>query len=82
LELDRQAARSSTSPHHKDGTPPFGATVWWDGTPGYPDGHVAISLGDGTAISTTERQYTGVHIMSIAERNQTKPYAGWYMPSW
>lgn len=73
-------ASAHRSQLHTDGTPPFGATVWWWGTPGYEDGHVAISLGDGTAISTAERSYSTVHIMSIAQRNQTKPYAGWFLP--
>jgi cell wall-associated NlpC family hydrolase len=62
-----------------EGTPPAGALVFWWGDSYNADGHVALSLGDGTAISTTERSYTGVHVMNIDERNQTKPYAGWMM---
>ncbi|MFI5937580.1 CHAP domain-containing protein [Actinoplanes sp. NPDC051494] len=64
-----------------EGTPPAGSTVWWYGEGDYPDGHAAISLGDGTAVSTAERTYTDVHVMSIVERNETKPYAGWYLPA-
>jgi hypothetical protein len=64
-----------------DGTPPRGATVWWWATEDNPWGHAAISLGDGTAISTNERQFTDVHVMDIAERNATRPYAGWYLPA-
>lgn len=41
------------------------------------DGHVAISLGNGTAVSTTERSFNGIHVLNIVDRNRTKPYAGW-----
>jgi LGFP repeat len=61
-------------------TPPPGALVFWWGTPGYPDGHVALSVGGGWTISTSERSSYSVHVMSIADRNATKPYAGWLMP--
>lgn len=60
-----------------NGTPPMGALVFWWGDSYNADGHVAISLGDGTAVSTTERSFNGIHIMNIADRNRTKPYAGW-----
>lgn len=73
-------ARYSKHVLDKSTNPPPGAVVLWSGTPDYPDGHVALSIGGGYAISTTERDYPSGHIMSIAERNQTKPYAGWFMP--
>ncbi|HEY3673680.1 MAG TPA: hypothetical protein VGN51_22280 [Acidimicrobiia bacterium] len=60
--------------------PPRGALVFWGPTAGYPEGHVAISQGDGTAISTYERTTDYVHNLVIAERNQTHPYLGWMMP--
>ena len=44
------------------------------------DGHVAISIGSGYAISTTERSVTGVHVFQIAYRNATKPYGGYLIP--
>jgi hypothetical protein len=38
---------------------------------------VAISIGDGYAISTYERSATTVHVMSIASRNAAGyPYLG------
>lgn len=58
-------------------TPPAGALVFWWATPNNPYGHVALSLGDGTAISTSERGNTTIHILTIADRNTTRPYAGW-----
>lgn len=64
-----------------DGTPPLGAIVLWWGTSANPDGHAAISSGDGGAWSTAERSFTLVHNLSIAARNQTRPYAGWYLPT-
>lgn len=68
---------------HQSGTrPPRGALVFWDGRAGYPEGHVAISLGGGYAVSTYERSTTTVHILSIADRNRTHgaSYLGWLMP--
>lgn len=60
--------------------PPSGALVFWNAETGNPDGHVAISRGDGTAWSSTERSYSGVHWLTIAYRNQTKPYLGFILP--
>jgi surface antigen len=50
-------------------TPPRGALVFWGPTDSNPYGHVAISEGNGMAISSMERSYTGVHEMTIAYRN-------------
>jgi cell wall-associated NlpC family hydrolase len=62
-------------------TPPAGALVFWDATPNNSAGHVAISEGNGMAVSTDERSYPGVHEMTIANRN-TQGYTelGWVMP--
>lgn len=56
---------------------PVGAAVFWGPVAGYPEGHVAISIGDGYAISTYERSTTSIHILKISERNATHPYLGW-----
>lgn len=56
--------------------PPAGNLAYWNGTARYPDGHVALSIGNGWAISTEERGTRQVHVMSIADRNKTKPYYG------
>jgi cell wall-associated NlpC family hydrolase len=63
-----------------DATPPAGALVFWKNDSYSPDGHVAISIGNGWAISTYERSTQPVHVMSIADRNRTKPYAGYLIP--
>lgn len=60
--------------------PPAGALVFWNSDAYNADGHVAISIGGGRAISTYERSTRPIHIMSIAERNKTKPYLGYIMP--
>jgi cell wall-associated NlpC family hydrolase len=62
---------------YTDANPPAGALVFWNADSYNQYGHVAISLGDGTAISSYERSTHGVHIFSIAERNATKPYLGY-----
>jgi hypothetical protein len=68
---------------HQSGTnPPVGALVFWNSRPGYPEGHVAISIGSGYTISTYERSTQQVHAMNINERNQTHPYLGYIMPTW
>jgi cell wall-associated NlpC family hydrolase len=62
-------------------TPPAGALVFWDATPNNGAGHVAISEGNGMAVSTDERSYPGVHEMTIANRNaQGYTELGWVMP--
>jgi cell wall-associated NlpC family hydrolase len=70
----RGYARSSST------NAPVGALVFWGPTPGYPEGHVAISIGAGRAISTYERSTYPVHVLSIADRNRTHPYVGYLMP--
>lgn len=50
-------------------TPPAGALVVYDATSSNPYGHIAISEGNGMAISSEERSYTGVHEFTIANRD-------------
>lgn len=57
-------------------TPPAGYLAFWNGTAGSPEGHVVISIGNGWAISTDERSFHNVHVMSISDRNTSKPYYG------
>jgi surface antigen len=49
--------------------PPAGALVFWGATDANPYGHVAVSEGNGMAISSEERTYTGVHELTIANRD-------------
>lgn len=70
------------------GTPPAGALLFWGARSGWPDGHVAISLGDGTAISTSAYPYYGgirgdprVFHMTLSQRSPTTyNYVGYLMP--
>lgn len=57
-------------------SPPAGYLAFWNGTGAYPEGHVVLSIGNGWAISTDERSFHNVHVMSISDRNTTKPYYG------
>jgi hypothetical protein len=69
--------------HPGDLNPPDGALVFWGPNPYTSDGHVALSIGGGTVISTAERDYTGVHEFTIAARNgdgYASSYLGWMMP--
>lgn len=64
-------------------TPPEGALVFWGPDPWSSAGHVTLSLGGGTVISTEERNYTGVHEFTISSRNNAgyaQYYLGWMMP--
>jgi hypothetical protein len=68
-----------------DTNPPVGAFVFWNSRPGYPEGHVAIAVGGGgLVISTEERTYTTIHRMSIQDRNSNPTYGnvylGWILP--
>jgi len=60
---------------------PVGALVFWRGTSAFPEGHVAISIGDGYAITTDESTIAGdtIQVMNIARRNSLLPgrYLGW-----
>lgn len=62
-------------------TPPYGALVFWNATATNPYGHVAISLGNGNAVSSEERTNVGIHEFSIAERDsQGYEQVGWVLP--
>jgi cell wall-associated NlpC family hydrolase len=62
-------------------SPPAGALVFWGATDSNPYGHVAISEGNGMAVSSYERSYTGVHELTIANRDsQGYAQVGWIMP--
>lgn len=64
--------------HPGDTNPPYGALTLWGATASNPYGHVGISLGDGTVISTYEESTHVVHVFSIAARNAAGyPYLGW-----
>jgi uncharacterized protein YukE/cell wall-associated NlpC family hydrolase len=56
--------------------PPKGALVFFAGTPTHPAGHVVISLGNGKAISTDDRQGPGVHPDTLGN----PPFSGWWLP--
>ncbi len=65
-------------------TPPRGAWVYWGSRPGSPDGHVALSLGNGWLVSTSEGTTPGtaVHFLTISHRNSwssavANSYLGW-----
>lgn len=64
--------------HPGDTNPPYGALVFWGATSANAYGHVGISLGDGTVISSYEESTHAIHIFSIADRNNAGyPYLGW-----
>jgi cell wall-associated NlpC family hydrolase len=60
--------------------PPVGALIFYNATADNSAGHVAISVGNGRAISSDERDNTGVHTFDIATRDQTYDDVGWIMP--
>ncbi|MEU4526360.1 CHAP domain-containing protein [Amycolatopsis sp. NPDC024027] len=63
--------------HPNDGAAPLGALVFWDATSANPYGHVGISLGDGTVISSYEHSDHTIHVFAIADRNGAGyPYLG------
>jgi cell wall-associated NlpC family hydrolase len=61
--------------HPPSSDPPTGALVFWDDGNAY--GHVAISTGQGKALSSRERGITGVHYMTISAR---EGQVGWVIP--
>jgi hypothetical protein len=67
--------------------PPRGAIVFWNGRPGYPEGHSAISIGDTWLVSTgPEGRFTSgvIHFTTIGTRNAdaglNAAYLGWWKP--
>jgi Putative Ig domain len=60
--------------------PPYGALVFWGPNPPYDnDGHVAISLGDGTVVTSEAANLgSGVHVAPISTISAGgAPYLGW-----
>ena len=64
----------ASAKHPNDTAPPAGALVFWGANPYTSDGHVAISEGGGSVISSVERGIAGVHRFTIAARNSAAPY--------
>ena len=65
--------------HPPTNNPPLGAFVFWGPRPGYPAGHVALSIGGGQVVSTLERTTPTVHVFRVSERNGMN-YLGYMMP--
>lgn len=61
---------------HTSGTPPPGAVVVWSSAIGDGHGHIAISLGDGRMVSTTDG---AVSVLPIAGFSDSA-YYGWMPP--
>ena len=68
--------RSPPALHHTSGVPPRGAVVVWSSAIGGGHGHIAISLGDGRMVSTTEGPVSVVPIAGFADA----AYLGWMPP--
>jgi cell wall-associated NlpC family hydrolase len=62
---------------HPSGTPPRGAVVVWSSAIGGGHGHIAISLGDGRMVSTTDSEVAVLPIRGYAD----SAYLGWMPPS-
>jgi cell wall-associated NlpC family hydrolase len=61
---------------HPSGTPPRGAVVVWSSAIGGGHGHIAISLGDGRMVSTTDSEVAVLPIRGFAD----SAYLGWMPP--
>ncbi|MDO4888170.1 MAG: GH25 family lysozyme [Actinomycetaceae bacterium] len=73
-------ASAASGPIHKDYDAPPGVPVFWDLTgPNAAYGHVALSIGDGWAISTSdERGKPGICAISIRRYSRSAAaYLGW-----
>jgi hypothetical protein len=68
--------RSPPALHHTSGVPPRGAVVVWSSVIGRGHGHIAISLGDGRMVSTTDGPVSVVPIAGFADT----AYLGWMPP--
>jgi hypothetical protein len=72
-------SRSAADQHPHDTNPPRGALVFWDRwVASDGSGHVAISLGNGYAISTEFGGNPYVHVIHIAD--YPYQYLGWVAP--
>jgi len=70
--------------HRGDANPPRGALVFWGATSTNAYGHVGISLGGGSIISTASYPKTtpnpeDVHVFSLIARG-SRSYLGWMAP--
>lgn len=68
--------QSSARLHHTDGVPPAGAVVVWSSAIGDGHGHIAVSLGDGRMVSTTDGPVSILPIRGFAD----DAYLGWMPP--
>lgn len=76
----KQAWNAAGAKHAGETSPPPAVPVFWNLTgPNSTYGHVALSIGGGRAISTSnERGYPGVCIISIAGfTDRSAPFLGW-----
>jgi len=67
------------------GTPPYGALVFYDATSGHgiKYSHVALSVGGGKTVSTSDTYKSGVHYETLAQHASAHPYnayVGWWLP--
>ncbi len=62
--------------HHREGLPPAGAVVVWSSAIGDGHGHIAVSLGDGRMVSTTNGPVAILPIRGFAD----DAYLGWMPP--
>ena len=62
-----------------DFSPRTGVRLFW-GPDAPADGHVALAITNNMAISTSERQWTPSHAMSVSDRTMTKPWLGGIIP--
>jgi len=62
-------------------TPPAGALVFWAARNGRRDwSHVALSIGNGQAVSTSDSLGSRVHVESTSAHNSYANYLGWWLP--
>lgn len=76
----KQAWNAAGAKHAGETSPPPAVPVFWNlAGPNSAYGHVALSIGGGRAISTSnERGYPGVCIISIAGfTDRSAPFLGW-----
>ncbi len=67
------------------GTPPAGALLFWGTTQWSSDGHVALSLGNGSVVSSAAYPYAdgqdNGEVFALSSRNPTTyHYLGWLLP--
>jgi cell wall-associated NlpC family hydrolase len=62
------------------GTPPPGALVFWGTEGNRTMSHVAISLGGGNLVSTSDGYKSGTHQETMADHDDYAVYDGWWLP--